>query len=44
MHRWVEYEIQDDNDLKYVMVVARSIRESTKLYVSKSNIKGRDNP
>lgn len=38
------YEIQDDdNHLEYVMMVARSRRRSTQLYVTESCIEERDN-
>lgn len=37
------YKIQDNDDLEYMMVVARNTRRSTQLYVIKSHIEGRDN-
>lgn len=37
------YQIGDDKDLEYMMVVLRSLQGSTKFYVIKSFIKGRDN-
>lgn len=36
-------KIVDNNDLKYVMVVPRSLRGTTKLYVTESLIEGREN-
>lgn len=37
------YEIGDNDDLKYVIVVARTLRGSTKFYITMSRIKGKDN-
>lgn len=36
-------KIQNDDDIEYVMVVTTNRQRSTKLYVTKSHIKGRDN-
>lgn len=36
-------KIQDDDNLEYVMMETKSSCESTKLYVTKNLIEGRDN-
>lgn len=37
------YDIWDDDNIEYVIVVVRSLQGSTKFYITKSCIEGKDN-